>query len=165
MKKSVLRWCHYVSNYLVLILLTGPCVFQISLSTNVDDRMKCLEDLLKKMNLPDMISIDHIFSGPAGNRKLSSLCIVEFASRSIREIDLNKFEEKPLKEHWNIGITAETRTWKMPSEFRDALALAITPCSWRRETTSFEAAVWTQYGNHSSPSNFQSFNFLLGRYI
>ena len=53
--------------------------------SQTEDRMKFIEESLSKMSLPKMVSIDHLYKGPAGNRSLASSCLVEFASRAIRD--------------------------------------------------------------------------------
>ena len=66
--------------------------------SQTEDRMKFIEESLSKMSLPKMVSIDHLYKGPAGNRSLSSSCLVEFASRAIREQVLGKFQGSSIKD-------------------------------------------------------------------
>ena len=41
-----------------------------------------------------MSSLDHIYKGPKGQRELTDICVVEFASNSIREEVIKKFQKR-----------------------------------------------------------------------
>ena len=62
--------------------------------SNPSTRKTVLEDLLENVGTKSAIlNIEHIYKGPEGNRTISPMSIVDFASRSSREASLLKLNE------------------------------------------------------------------------
>ena len=63
-------------------------------TTDLEKRVQCAKDFLKKIGLEDSIrAFEHVSTGPPDKRVPSSVMIVELASRSVRELALKSQEE------------------------------------------------------------------------
>ena len=60
--------------------------------------------MLHDLKLSNMVHVESLFKGPAGNRSLSGVCIVEFQSRSIREDVLSKLQDSKSDSKKNLEI-------------------------------------------------------------
>ena len=54
-------------------------------SDSHDSRINQIESMLSDLKLPNMVHAESLSKGLPGNRSLSSACMVEFPSRTIRE--------------------------------------------------------------------------------
>ena len=60
--------------------------------------------MLHDLKLSKMVHAESPFKGPAGNRSLSGVCIMEFQSRSIREDVLSKLQDSKSNSKKNLEI-------------------------------------------------------------
>ena len=73
-------------------------------SDSHDSRINQIESMLRDLKLPNMIHAESLFKGLPGNRSLSSVCMVEFPSRTIREDVLTKLQGADFKKSSNKDL-------------------------------------------------------------
>jgi len=133
--------------------------FREFLNKETGARTKCVEDFLNQIGLKHEIrSIEHVYTGPADNRTLSSVSIVEFASRTVRELALKKFEANPTLKDGQATVKVDRAKTSLQMKRNAALRRAldlIKKESVVRESSAVAPEIeWKTEGNKNRSVKF-----------